>query len=174
MKTRKQVQIFLAIVILFSSIRLYAQEINYKIAAIYLYSFTKYIAWPSKKADDKFVIAVYESSPIIEELKNLTLNKTVNGLPIEIKVINQESELAKCNMLYLPFDKGHQFENFARLSAKNDFLLVTQGKDFAKLGAGINLVMLNGKQKFEVNERLINKAGLKVRSELLPLAIKIK
>ena len=48
---------------------------------------------------------------------------------------------------------------------------MSEQEGYAKLGAEINFIIINNKLKFEVNTKAIDKSGLKVRSQLLKLAL---
>ncbi len=53
-------------------------------------------------------------------------------------------------------------------------LIVTEKSGLAAQGAAINFIIVDNKLKFEANTKSINKADLKVSSQLLKLAILIE
>ena len=148
-----------------------AQETNFKVAAIYIYSFTKYIEWPANKMKNRFIIDVYGNSALVNDLIMLTANKKVNGLPIEINTVYDENEIQYCNILFVPNNKSDKINELIEASGRHNFLLVTEGKNLTKKGAAISLVNIGGKQKFELNEAAIKKVGLKIANQLVSLSI---
>src|SRR5690349_7232840 len=73
-----------------------AQQFNYKVNAMYIYYFTKYINWPEPK--DPVVIGVLGDSGVISELEAITANKRIGGHAFLIKKIDI-SEVKKCQLV---------------------------------------------------------------------------
>src|SRR4051812_29283167 len=79
-----KVIISLNIFLLFPLFQALAQN-TYAIHANIIYRFTKYINWPDDKKSGDFIIGVVGETPLYEELKNFTSNKSVAGQPIVVK-----------------------------------------------------------------------------------------
>ena len=51
----------------------FAQKEKYH--SIFIYNFSKYVKWPNEKSNGEFVIGVYGSSEIVEDLKVMAESK---------------------------------------------------------------------------------------------------
>ena len=147
---------------------------NYKFEAIYIYSFTKYISWPYHAIGNQFVIGVYGYSPISMELSTATAGKQVGNKNIVVKVFNALEEIENCQVLFVTTEFENEIPELTVLANSKHILIVTQGQQMTQKGAGINLVKIDGKQKFELSETILKNAGLKISNQLLPLAILVK
>ncbi len=133
------------LITLFISISICCNAQVPKLQSIFIYNFTKYIEWPASYTSGNFIIGVLGQSPLTKELNNLSKTKKVLNQPI---VINK-------------------FKNISTL-------IITEKKGMAKQGAGINFVIVNNKQKFELNKANISKYNLKVSPNLINLAILVQ
>ena len=64
-----------------------AQEFNYKVNAMYIYYFTKYINWPDHLGPDYLTIGVLGNSPVTDQLEIIIAGKKAGGVSIVIKKI---------------------------------------------------------------------------------------
>src|SRR6476619_1067178 len=71
-------------VLVFSLFQAWAQN-AYAVPANIIYRFTKSINWPDDKKTGDFVIGVVVDTPLYDELKIFTSNKTATGQPVVIK-----------------------------------------------------------------------------------------
>jgi hypothetical protein len=158
-----------AIILLLLSPAGYSQEAKFK--ALFMYNFTKYIEWPAEKQHGDFVIGVYGSSPIINELKIIAQKKKVGTQPIVIKMIEGESQMSGCHILYVPENRSSKVETASSMCSGRGTVLITDKPGLAKTVAGLNYVFIDGKQSFEINKSNLERQGVKVNSVLLSLGI---
>lgn len=149
-------------------------QVNYKVEAIYVYSFTKYISWPEGVVQNQFVIGVYGFSQMHQELETVTNGKLVEDKSIVVKSFKTKEEIDNCQILFIPSDYMDELPSFIKIANSKHILLVTEEANSGYTVAGINLVKVEGKQKFELNEAMVKKAGLKISNQLIPLAILVK
>lgn len=160
--------------ILFCSYQTTDNVDEYTIKGMFIYNFTKYIDWSAFKNSDSFVIAVYGESDITQNLNQIAVNKKVNNKNIKIKTITGLNESDDVQIIYIPKSNNAALkETIAKLGSKN-ILIVTEDKDMALKGSCINIITVDGKVKFELNESAVKRDGLKLASQLISLAIIIK
>lgn len=165
----KKISLLIIAVVVLKFGSVFAQGEKYQ--ALFIYNFTKYIEWPSNSSNE-FVIGVYGNDIIIGELEKVASHKTVGSQEIKIKSFTSPEEIASCNIVYIPSNKSNKMTEVMN-NAKENTLVVTDKKGAAQQGAGINFVIVDGKQKFEINSNNINKSGLKVDPNLLNLGISV-
>ncbi len=149
-----------------------AQDERFK--ALFMYNFTKYLEWPVDNQNEEFVIGVYGSSPIIQELNIIAQKKTVGNQKIVVKKINSPEELPACSILYIPENKSSKVSEIIKNCKSKGTLIITDKEGLGKTIAGINYVKVDGKQNFEINKSNIEGKGIKINSALLTLGIAIK
>lgn len=161
--------IVLIIGFLLLSTTVFSQESKFK--ALFMYNFTKYLEWPAAKQHGDFVIGVYGSSDITKELKIIAGKKKVGSQTITIKEINSSSSLSDCHIVFVPENQSTKVKTIAPNCTGKGTVLITDKPGLAKNISGINYIIVNGKQSFEVNKSNLEKQGVKVNSQLLSLGI---
>ena len=150
-------------------------DTNAKIKAVFLYNFTKYIEWPKNYKEGRFVFSIWGNNPsLLIELTRMASVKTIGTQKIDIQNITSIENLDKCHVLYvLPENSSHFNLALAKLKGKST-LIVTEKPGLAKMGAAINFVIVDNKQKFELNRANAEKHSLKISSSLSSLAIPVE
>jgi hypothetical protein len=168
----------ITVIFLFLSIYASAQNINYKLASLYVYNFTKYIDWPAKEKKDFFIIGIFGETPAYDEFKKMAnAKKEVSGKKIVVEKIATIKELDGCDIIYIPVTQSHRLKEIKESLGINPILIITEKPGMAHKGAGINLFLDeddDNKLKFELNKKAIESGGLHVSSQLLNLGIPVK
>jgi hypothetical protein len=148
---------------------------NSKIKATFIYNFTKYIDWPEKYKEGNFVIGVLGTTSFYNELASLLSTKSVGGQKFEIKsYTNSESVSNVCHILFITAENSAALPDVLKKLKGKSTLIVTEKSGMAKQGSGINFVVDNNKQRFELNKSNVEKYNLKVSSTLATLAIPVE
>jgi hypothetical protein len=164
---RKFVLVFSFVLFLFQG--LLAQN-NIKYQALFVYNFTRYIEWPNNSSSE-FVIGVVGKSNIYDELQSVTQGKVVGSQSIKIKKVQNVNEMGYCNILFISNDVSSQVSQLAAQIKDNNTLIITERAGLINKGAGINFIINDGKQKFEINKMSLEKRGLKVNKQLVDMAV---
>jgi len=166
----KKLACFIVTCCLFLSHEAFGQ--NEKFKALFIYNFTKYIEWPSK-GGQSFVIMVLGDSPIVTELSTIAQVKKVGSSTISVKKVQSIGEVNECQILFVTNSKNRVVPDLlAKLQGRN--ILVITDELIGKSGFGINFIVKDGKQAFEVSKGSIENNGLKINSGLLALGIPVK
>jgi hypothetical protein len=170
MKTRVIIYTIIIAITLFL-FKLYAQDVNYKVHAMFMYHFTKYVEWPDNKKSGDFVIGVYGNSEIIKELESVASTKKAGTQTIVVKKIANEADAALCHIVYVSQGQSGSLETIIKAIGSKPVLLVTEKSGLSKKGACINFVIVDDKLRFEINKSAIESRNLKISSDLLKLGI---
>ena len=149
----------------------WSQDNNYRVHAVFLYNFTKYVQWPTESQSGDFVIGVVGNSAIYDELMRITAGKTTGSQKIVVTKFKSADAIVNCHMLFIPAD-----QNFEKVQAKvagKPVLLISEKPGLAQKGSNINFVIKDNKWRFELNENATRSAGLKVATEVSKLAIAV-
>ena len=151
------------------------EEANAKIKAIYIYNFTKYIEWPQDYKTGNFIVGVLGSnSSLLGELNKMASAKTVGSQKFEIKNIASAAEATNCHIVYILNDKSTQLADVVGKVKGKSALIVTDKEGLASKGAAINFVIVENKQKIELNKSNIERYKLKVAEQLVSMAVPVK
>lgn len=149
---------------------LYAEPVEYKIKAGYLYNFTKFITWPEDKSatfnlcilgDDPFGVLI---DPIEQRRafdKPIKLFRLENSY--ELLVISKTSP---CHILFvsssvLTLPSNHQAKNV---------LVVGESENFARNGGMVGFVNENSRIKLQINRKAFQESELKVSAKLMEVS----
>jgi hypothetical protein len=165
-------------ILLFLSVYASGQNINYKLASLYVYNFTKYIDWPAKEQKDFFIIGVFGETPAFDEFRKMAnTKKEVSGKKIVVEKIIHIQDLIGCQIIYIPASQSARLKEVKEALKGHSILIVTEKPGMAHKGSGINLFLDeddDNKLKFELNKPAIEATGLHVSSQLVNLGISVK
>jgi hypothetical protein len=97
----------------------------------------------------------------------------IQGRAIKAITINRPSEVAGCQVLFLPTDLSTPLAPFLKAAEASGTLTVSDLPDFADKGGMIELVPMNGRYRFSVNLVAVKRAELFLSSNLLKLALTV-
>ena len=169
---RRKTLISLFAGLLLTSIGSNAQTLNYKIASLYVYNFTKYIEWPVSKSNE-FVIAVYGTSPLTDELKKFIVGKHVGEKSITVEKVMSVDEANGCQILFVPLSESANIKKISDQLKGKPILIVCEKEGLNKKGASISIFLDeddDNKTKFELNQVYIKFNGLLISQSLVTLA----
>ncbi len=145
---------------------------NYQVHSIYMYSFMKYIQWPTGQSDDFTIAVLGPESPIIPHLESMATSKKAKGKPIRITILDSPEKVGACQMLFVSMEwsgKTELIHKLADLAKTEQFLMLTENAHLTGL-SHINFIKDDSKVVFELNRKRIELAGMDVSTELLSLA----
>jgi hypothetical protein len=148
---------------------------EYNAKALFIYNFTKYIEWQGESDFQVFTIGVYKKSDILDPLKAISSSKKIQNKKIIVKQINESNENTSFQILFLPdFTSKESYVNLLKNLPRKNLLIISESKKLFDSGTGINFLIQENKIKFEINLSSIENAELKISSQLLKLATRVK
>jgi hypothetical protein len=150
-------------------------DTNARIKSVFIYNFTRYVEWPTDYQTGNFIINMYgTNAAMLAELNAMAKTKTVGTQKIEIRNTTSLDGIGKSHILYVTPDVTTPLADIiAKLKGKST-LLVTEKPGFAKQGSAINFVVVENRQKFELNKANAEKYSLKVSAQLVTLSIPVE
>lgn len=149
-------------------------QTTYAVHANIIYHFTKYINWPNEKKTGDFVIGMVGDTPLYDELRNFTSNKTAAGQRIVIKKFSGAASSYNCHILFVSDEESESIKRIATITAGTPTLLVTESEGVTRKGSCINFIIVDDHLKLEINKNNIERRGLDIATELLNLGIIVK
>jgi hypothetical protein len=147
---------------------------EYQVKATYLCAFFKYINFNDNRKE--YHIGVIGENPFRGHLKKYD-GKLYNGRKIIVHLFGKDIDKAikqKCHILYISNSEQLNQKVIIQKVDNPKILTVSDNKWFLSAGGAINLIILDKKVGWELNESLIKKKDLKVSSKILRLALKAR
>jgi YfiR/HmsC-like len=145
------------------------------VKAAFLYRFAGYVDWPAAAlVEPQFTIAVLDADGVAGELGRLLQNRRVQNRPARVRSIKSIKELNNAQMLYIGAShRGDLRRVIAALSGR-PVLVVTNEDDGLDAGSTVNFLLIDQRVRFEISVDAAQSAGLKVASELLAVALRVR
>lgn len=149
-------------------------ETDYKVHANIIYRFTKYIDWPVNKKSGDFIIGIVGESPLYDDLKSLSANKTVGSQKIVVVKMSPSASTYNCHILFIADEESSSLKKIAGLTAGAAILIISESDGLARKGSCINFITVDERLKLEINKGSVEQRNLHIASELLELGTIIK
>ncbi|PZX19151.1 uncharacterized protein DUF4154 [Breznakibacter xylanolyticus] len=170
-KTMKRKNILSAFAtILFFSIFASANGQIQKHQASYIYTFTRFIEWPTQ-GQTEFVIGVIgKNHPLTAELKASSSGRSVGALPIKIVEYASADVMGDCHILFVPDEKSSQLKKVDSKVSNKSTIVITEEQDWVPSESTINLQIIDSKLAFNINKAQFNTKSMRVSDKLLALS----
>jgi hypothetical protein len=146
---------------------------EYQVKAAFIYKFATYVRWPQRTepvATAPFVLCVIGKDPFGRELNAVMDGQKVQGRAIVVKRLTQPEVALRCEVLFVSSSEQAILPKILKALQGAPVLTIGDMDRFAKLGGLINLTTDENRIRFEINKGAIERAGLRVASQLLGLA----
>lgn len=147
---------------------------EYQIKAAFVYDFAKFVEWPPgafAATNSPLVIGVLGKNVFGGDMERTIHSKSIGEHPLEFKEFHAVSEATNCQVLFISTSEKDGLAGIIKQLRGSSVLTVGEMDHFTDAGGMINLVMQSNKVRFQVNNDEAAKAGLKISSRLLSLAL---
>ncbi len=144
-----------------------------ELRAAVIYNIARFVQWPAVSGGSStFDICTLGESPVSDGLAPLA-GKQLNGLPTHIRPIRRDRDLTGCRVLYIAPDDTVRMAAISEILASNrePTLTISDAPSFLALGGMVQLVVVDDRQRFRINQELAEKAQLSINAKLLQLAL---
>lgn len=149
-------------------------QTDFRVHAVFIYNFTRMVAWPSEYRTGDFIIAVYGNSPITRELTEMARTRKVGTQSIQVVNFTSLTEITKCHVIYIPATQTRNIEAIVgELRNRNiNALIVADARDALQRGAVVNFIVFDGnRQRFELSSANANRMGLTLGADIERFAV---
>lgn len=170
---KKLLQISSALILMLMLVSTAQAQTDVRIQSVFLYNFTRLVAWPAEYQSGDFIVAVYGSSPMMQEVQEMADTKRAGSQPIVAANFNSVEDITKCHILYVPSNQSRRIPEIVEaLKAKNiNALVVSDARNGINNGAVINFTVVDNRQRFELSQDNARSMGLSTGGEISRLAI---
>jgi TonB family protein len=147
---------------------------EYQVKAAYLYNFAKSAEWPqqSQAGISTVVIGVVAGDDeFIDALTKMVTGRKIGNRAVAVKRVSSNEEMGFCQVIFFRSNAGRKRTESALAALTSaSILLVGEDDGFLRQGGMINLVLRNGKIRFEINKDSLGRADIHLSPELMALA----
>ena len=143
------------------------------VKAAYVYKFLGYVEWPAAafaQADAPMVIGVVGADEVATELTEIVRGRAVGGHPVEVRKLRPGESTAGLHVLFIGAAERARAPPLIRAAHARGAMTITETDDGLEQGSVINLVVMEGRVRFEVSLEAAERAGIKLSSRLLAVA----
>jgi hypothetical protein len=148
-----------------------AQVSEYRLKAIFLERFTRFIEWPDtsnlKNKQVPFVIGVYRDDNFRRLLQSIYSEQTIKSHKVKIRTINSFSEVANCHLVYIGKGVRKGIRKIVKEAQANSVLTVGENLDILNKGVIISFFTADHKIRFKINKDAADRSGLELDYHLL-------
>lgn len=147
---------------------------EYRIKAAFVYQFPQFVEWPAAAWQDAPAVqlCIVEPNPFGTELEQLVRGDTLHGRPFAVRYIAGAEDLPGCHLLFIQ-SGADATPALLKATAARPILTVGEWEGFLEQGGMIVLRVVDRRVRFEVNRTSAEKAGLRISSQLLSLALAV-
>jgi hypothetical protein len=145
------------------------------VKAAYLVRFAGYVDWPEQMpAGTPFVIAVLGAPGVARELRHLLPGHPIHELNAEVREITGAQDLGKPQILYVGEGRAEYLRTAVPARELASVLVVTDEEGGLNAGSALNFLTIDRRVRFEVSLTAADRSGLKISSDLLGVAVRVR
>lgn len=147
------------------------------VKAAFLYKFPTYVDWRPgtfPQPATPIVIGVAGDDAIADALRVLVAGRKAGERPVEIRPLAPGAFPEGIHMLFVGRGASTHVPRLAPMAARRGVLLVTDYEGALDDGSAINLLVIDQRVRFEVSLDATERAGLKVSSRMLAVALWVR
>jgi len=145
-----------------------------RLKAAFVFRFPQFVEWPEQALADRptLDICVTRPNPFGTILDELVAGETLNGRPLIVRQVGARESLARCAVLYIGGDDAVAGAHLERVGTQ-PVLTIGDASTFLDRGGMIRLLMVDRRVRFEIDAAAADRAGLRLSSQLMRLAIAV-
>lgn len=151
-----------------------ASSVEYRVKTAFIYNFTKFMEWPAAVGGGKakpFQIGILGEDRFGKELEGLA-GKAVGDRSLTVQRYPVwDDRAATCDILFISGSQAKDLTEIIRFLDGAPVLTVGDTVGYASRGVMINFFMEDNKVRFKINLKQAQRAGFKISSRLLKLAV---
>lgn len=169
----KRIYTWLFLAAFFFSGNVFAQQKPiHEIYSMMVYNFMKYIQWPNGEAGE-FVIGIAGNNEMLSTMETWYNGSKMGTRTCVIKRIQSPADVEGCQVVFLDKSRSSDFDAIQNKVKGKSTLLITDKNGLGERGSAINFKVVDSKLKFELNQKVLESAKLKVAGALTSMAILI-
>lgn len=144
-----------------------------QLKTVFIYNFMRFSQWPEDKIKlPSYQACIYPANRFGDLFLQLEQQK-IAGKKIEVKELSLLEGVENCHIVFLDALDKNELEKAVGIAEKNHVLTVSDQPRFAENGGMIQLLIEEGKVRFNVNHYRSQQATVEINSKLIGLAVHV-
>lgn len=147
-----------------------APESNVK--AAFVFNFLRFTEWPAGRLaarDAPLTLCVAAAPARLAEALKALASRSIDGRPLRVAEIERPDDLGRCHAAFIGEAARAATAAWTGKGESQGVLTVGDAEGFAPSGGMIGLVTDGPRMRFEINDKAVKRAGLKLDAQLLQL-----
>lgn len=146
------------------------QPLEYRVKANYLLTLPLFVELPLQPAHcTSFSVCVIGDTPLTELLE-ASKGKRIKGRPLTVVKSREPDRMNCCHILFIASSEQYRLQKLLAWANQRGILTISDMRGFVKQGGMINLVQVNNKITFDLNQAAARSASISFGTQLLRLA----
>lgn len=137
--------------------------------AAFVLKLVNFVQWPSDATGD-LVIGFVGADATADSLQRLAYGKPVNGRKIVVRHLGHDADFKGCQVIFLGSTERKNAQSVIDRLRGVGVLTIGESDGFGQHGGIVNLLLNEGRIRFEVNPHAAERAHVQISSRLLSLA----
>lgn len=147
-----------------------AAEGQDELKSVIVKNFLRYSTWPETgSTNGPITVGVLGRPSFAQVLHEFLDGKPVNGRTVQIVELKPNSDLRRCQLIYIATDKTSEIRQALQSVRSVHTLTIGEDDRFLDYGGAVNLLLIDGHMGFEVSLESLNRSGVEISSRLLRL-----
>jgi hypothetical protein len=145
--------------------------------AAFVYNFAKYVEWPAEAFSSpqaNVVVCLFGARDALQAALATIDGKTAQNRVIRVQRLARLEDAGTCHVLFVSASEEQHLAAPLRAVQNTSVLTVSDADGFVEAGGIIGMVVAGDRVQFEVNLEKVPKNKLKLSSQLLKLARRVK
>ena len=144
-----------------------------RVKAAFVLNFMKFTAWPEPRTADAgtLTLCATDGHPLAGQLHELE-GRDVRGLGVRL-VHHGGDDIRSCDVVFVAAADASTLQALQRATAARPILTISDRAGFIDHGGMIEMKLVNGRTRFDINLAAARAAGLTLSSQLLKLADRV-
>jgi len=149
---------------------------EYRLKAAFVSKFPEFVEWPDAALQGRKTIdlCVAGSNPFGSALAELVGGVTVRGRELVTRDLDDPRAIETCQLLFIPALSASVRKELLVRASTLPVLTVGDYPGFLDEGGIVNLRLVEGRVRFEINLDAANRTGVRLSSQLLRLALNVR
>ena len=144
---------------------------EYQLKAAFLLNFARYAEWPALPAGT-LKICLLGRDPFGAALSSLE-HRQVQGREVRVLVLGSIAQASGCQVLFISDSEERRAGTLLRSLENSAVLTVSDIEGFVDEGGSIGFVFVDDRIRFDINNQVIQREGMKLSAQLLRLARRV-
>lgn len=146
-------------------------EVEARVKAAFIYNFARFVEWPPRSSPGPVRIGILGHGDLTSPLEEVVRGKSVGGRSIVISPLGSVGEAECCEIVLIERSESKHEREIAQALAGKPVLTVCDDENGARDGVMIAFQLFEESVRFQINQEAAGRAGLKISSQLLKVAI---